>query len=188
MKTKICKKCNKQKIIKNFCLDNSRNDKLTIYCIECIKIKHQINNNLYPWVKILYNIKYRCSNLKSKDYKDYGGRGIECRIIEEELKFLWFRDKAYEMKRPSIDRIDNDGHYELNNCRFIELSENSAERNRRVCSKKILQYDLNGKFIREWNSARDIERKFGFSHSNISKVCYNKVRQAYNYIWQFKNK
>ena len=30
------------------------------------------------------------------------------------------------MDRPSIDRIDPKGNYELSNCRFIELRENNA--------------------------------------------------------------
>ena len=38
---------------------------------------------------------------------------------------MWFRDKAYLMKKPSIDRINSKGDYELSNCRFLELSENS---------------------------------------------------------------
>ncbi len=38
--------------------------------------------------------------------------------------WLWIRDKAGKMKRPSIDRINSGGNYTLNNCRFIELSAN----------------------------------------------------------------
>lgn len=64
-----------------------------------------------PWKKILDGIKQRCNNPRVERYKNYGGRGIKCLITAEELKTLWFRDKAYEMKRPSIDRIDNDGNY-----------------------------------------------------------------------------
>ncbi len=87
--------------------------------------------NKMPWLYTLKAIKSRCYNKNRVSYKYYGGRGIECRITVDELKELWFRDKAYKMKRPSIDRIDNDGHYEYNNCRYIEQSENSKKSNRK---------------------------------------------------------
>ena len=41
-----------------------------------------------------------------------------------DFKTLWFRDKAYSMECPSIDRIDNNGHYSIDNCRYIEMAEN----------------------------------------------------------------
>ena len=55
---------------------------------------------------------------------------VEIKMGIPELKFLWFRDKAYLLKKPSIDRIDPDGHYEVTNCRYIELSENSRNARR----------------------------------------------------------
>ena len=79
---------------------------------------------LYPEKEILKDIKKRCNNKNRKDYKYYGGKGIKCLITKEELKKLWFRDKAYLMKKPSIDRKDSNGNYEYSNCRFIEMTEN----------------------------------------------------------------
>jgi len=43
----------------------------------------------------------------------------------QDFEHLWFRDNAFMMDRPSIDRRDSTEHYELNNCRFLELSTNS---------------------------------------------------------------
>ena len=74
-----------------------------------------------PWNKTLVGIKSRCNH----PVKNYGAKGVKAKITVDELKFLWFRDKAYSMKIPSIDRIDSNGDYEIGNCRYIELSENT---------------------------------------------------------------
>ena len=42
----------------------------------------------------------------------------------DDFKTLWFRDKAYLMRQPSIDRLDSNKNYELSNCRYIETLEN----------------------------------------------------------------
>jgi hypothetical protein len=77
-----------------------------------------------PWMSSYRNAKSRCENKSYVSYNRYGGRGIKFMLTEEEIKKLWFRDKAYLLKRPSIDRIDNDGNYKYNNCRFIEKYDN----------------------------------------------------------------
>jgi len=69
----------------------------------------------------------RCNDKNHVSYKWYGGRGIKFLLTTNEVRELWFRDKACLMKRPSIDRRESDGHYELSNCRFIELSKNVKE-------------------------------------------------------------
>jgi hypothetical protein len=85
----------------------------------------------YPWMRSFYGARLRCTCSKgSVSYKTYGARGIRFILTVAEIKRLWFRDKAFLMKRPSIDRVKNDGHYEFKNCRFIELSENIGNRNK----------------------------------------------------------
>lgn len=79
-----------------------------------------------PWMGSYEHAKCRCNNKNFKFYHAYGGRGIRCVITKDEVKKIWFRDKAYLMHSPTIDRINNDGDYSKDNCRFIERRLNSS--------------------------------------------------------------
>ena len=54
-------------------------------------------------------------------------------------------------------------------------------------SKPIIQYDKDSNFIKEWNCITDVERKMGYSVSNISSCLRGKSNTAYGYIWKYKN-
>lgn len=56
--------------------------------------------------------------------------------------------------------------------------------------KPILQYDLQGTFIREWSSIREANLKYGNIEkcSGISKVCSGKLKSRYGYNWKYKEK
>ena len=78
---------------------------------------------------LLAAAKQRCNNPKNIAYKYYGGRGVRCYLELADVEFLWVRDKGYELKKATLDRVNPDSHYRLMNCRIIEASENS-KRNR----------------------------------------------------------
>ena len=72
-----------------------------------------------PWRRVVSSCQSRCG--RGGDYEE---KGIKCYVTYDEMKYLWFRDKPWLLKRPSIDRIDAKRDYIINNCRFIELGEN----------------------------------------------------------------
>lgn len=77
--------------------------------------------------RIYADMKYRCYNLNSKDYKLYGGKGIK--ICEEWISNpenfeKWALSNGYN-DNLTIDRIDHKGNYCPENCRWIELKENT---------------------------------------------------------------
>lgn len=75
-------------------------------------------------------MKSRCYNENNSAYKNYGGRGIT--ICDEWLNdpsafFSWASENGYSQSL-QIDRIDNDKGYSPENCRFVTLLENIANR------------------------------------------------------------
>ena len=140
------------------------------------------NKKKYPWIICYNNLNQRCNNSNNPDYPRYGGRGIKSLISLEQIKFLWFFDKAYNMKNPSIDRFHNNDHYRLSNCRFIENEENSAKDKRKI----ILQFTKNNKFIKEWSSATEVNKILSISNSHIGQ-CVKCIRKTSGgYKWKYK--
>jgi group I intron endonuclease len=52
--------------------------------------------------------------------------------------------------------------------------------------KTVIQYDLNGNFIREWTHLRAIESELKIPHGAVSKVCRGIWNYAGGYIWKYK--
>lgn len=60
--------------------------------------------------------------------------------------------------------------------------DRSAIAKNNAIKKKVIQYTLDGKYIKEWDSLTDIQNELGFCRSNSE----GKYKQANNFIWKFK--
>ena len=88
--------------------------------------KHGLTNHrLYSTYRGMIS---RCNNPKDRSYDNYGGRGI--RVLFSSLEdFINKMDTSYK-EGLTLDRLDNDGHYEISNCRWatdIEQHNNRSD-------------------------------------------------------------
>ena len=88
--------------------------------------KHNMSRD--PLYYIWASMKKRCNNKKTSSYPYYGGRGISvCESWEKFENFLADMGGTWR-EGLELDRIDNDGNYEPDNCRWVTHIENSNNR------------------------------------------------------------
>jgi len=86
----------------------------------------------HPLYRTVINQRLRCENPKTVKFKNHGGRGIEFKFksIEEAIKY-------YETLGPkpgpdyTLDRLDNDGHYEFGNMGWADRSEQGINKRKK---------------------------------------------------------
>jgi hypothetical protein len=108
--------------------------------------KHGLTDHLVH--QLWRRIKARCYNPKTEMYSYYGGRGIT--MCPEWLNnfqafYDWAMLNGWE-KGLEIDRIDNDGHYAPNNCRFVTKKQNGANKRNNI----VIEYNGEKKILHDW--------------------------------------
>lgn len=84
--------------------------------------------------KIWAKMKYRCYNANYHEYKYYGGKGI---VVCDEWKdsFENFKEWAFKngyTEKLTIDRIDHEGDYTPNNCKWATVNEQANNKSNNV--------------------------------------------------------
>lgn len=97
--------------------------------------------------------------------------------------------------KPCVNHIDeNKTNNVASNLEWCTHTENInyGTRNKRAgkaiakaLSIPVGQYTREGKLIKVWQSAREVERQLGFDPSPISKVALGKQKTAYGYVWKY---
>ena len=139
----------------------------------CLSRKHGgRRDRLY---RVWCGMKDRCYNPKHKDYPRYGGRGI--RVCPEwENNYITFRSWALAhgaRKGLQLDRRNNDGHYEPDNCHFVTPAENV----RNSTTTKLRPVDvINIRHLDEIKlmSQKTLAKLFGVSRAHINNIVNRK--------------
>ena len=97
------------------------------------------NTKTNPFYACWSHILQKCNNPKSQQYKDYGGRGIECswksyEHFKADMYEGYLRHKKKYPNDTSIDRVDNDGNYCKENCQWATQKQqcNNTRKNVKV--------------------------------------------------------
>lgn len=112
----------------------------------------------------------RCSNPSNKSYKHYGGRGIK--VCNEWQDYLAFKEWAYshgynenaKCHECTIDRIDVNGNYCPENCRWATNAEQSVNK------QDTVYVELNGERMALSQAAEKLRMNYGTLNSRINKL------------------
>lgn len=116
----------------------------------------------YKLFGVWKQMKSRCYNVNNHAYERYGGRGII--VCEKWKKWRGFKEDMFSSYQEglSLDRIDNNGNYELNNCRWATRLE-QANNTRRV---HLFEHNGIKKTLINW------AKKLGIKRSTLAQRIY----------------
>ena len=127
--------CGKQVVVDIFNLARGRTRSCGCKTGELLAKHHMYNTNLYHVYSAMIQ---RCYNHNCPAYRNYGARGISvCQAWREDARAFLDWARAGYRQGLTLDRIDNDGNYCPENCRWVthQVQQTNKRTSRLVESK-----------------------------------------------------
>ena len=107
--------------------------------------------------KALLDARDRCYNKRVRNYSGYGGRGIKVcdRWLGNDGIHNFVEDMGIRPEGMSLDRVNNDGPYSPDNCRWASLKE----QNNNKSNNHFLTYKNETKTLSQWASILDVDMR-----------------------------
>lgn len=126
-----------------------------------------------------WNMHNRCGNPQTDNWQWYGARGI--RVCKEWSTFEQFQKDMGQPPSPQhqLDRIDPEGDYCIENCRWVLPYENSANQRLRVNNTSGVPGVSFDKVRNRWVASATYRRKFLILYKGTSFETACRVRKAW---------
>lgn len=183
-----CIYCGKEKVIRPYYLYSEKYN-------QCMCKSRTINGMSKTKIYSVYsNMKDRCYNANNHAYKNYGDKGVS--LCDEWLDktdgfmnfYNWSINNGYK-EGLTIDRIDENGNYEPNNCQWITKSKNTIKANKTCQHRKANKgtyYGIspNGEYY-EFDNANEFARIHKLNAGNIRQVANGQKKTHKKWIFGF---
>jgi hypothetical protein len=127
--------------------------------IDCV---YSINYKDWEPLETFWIEQFKCWGFELMNIRQKGGNGANFHTEETKLKM-------------SLSR------------RNKKIKQSTREKMSRSKNKAILQYDLEGNFIKEWESITKASTILHINHSCISACCLGNQKKTKKYIWKYKD-
>ena len=97
-------------------------------------------------------------------------------------KVIFNEDMTINYEKTTIEWVTYDENNKYGT-RLERVSKTQLNDTRK--SKPVIQYTMDGEFVKEWPSSRECGRN-GFDQRAVSACCRGKLKSAYGYIWKYK--
>jgi hypothetical protein len=136
--------------------------------IEKVNVTHGMTYT--PLYNTWRGMKERCLSSKNINYKNYGARGIT--VCEEWMPFdgfmKWAQATGYK-DGMTIERKDNNGNYEPDNCTWATMKEQNNHKR----SNRVLSYNGRDLTVAQWSAE--------------TKISYRTILDRLNSGWTVEN-
>lgn len=191
---KVCSKCHTPKQKEEFYKDKRDKSGLTCACKKCTdERKKKYNHTINGLITSIYSRQKAHSKRRGHLPPQYTKQELKVWILNnnkfETLFNNWKSSGFNKNLRPSIDRLEDEIGYNLDNIQLVKWEENYKKNIQSITEKlsiSVYQKNINGKIINIFSSITEASNMTGVKQKNISHTCRGIYTQTNGYVWSYK--